>query len=87
MNLAFGIRTDLMTLLDELEIIVDRPIARRFVQPRPGDVRHSQADNRQLRESFPTAAPHPLSAGLRTTTEWFQAHVPASERAEAAFAG
>jgi UDP-glucose 4-epimerase len=74
-NLAFGVRTDLITVLAELETILGRPIAREFAPVRPGDVRHSQADNAALRGLFPDAVPHPLDAGLRATVEWFEANV------------
>jgi UDP-glucose 4-epimerase len=82
-NLAFGMRTDLLGVLDELEAILGRPIARHFDQPRLGDVRHSQADNRRLKELFPTATAHPLSAGLRATVDWFRATIPASKKVAA----
>ena len=77
-NLAFGIRTDLLTLLAGLESVVDRPIGRHFVPARPGDIRHSQADNSRLRELFPAVAGYPLDAGLRTTVQWFRSNVPAA---------
>jgi UDP-glucose 4-epimerase len=86
-NLAFGSRTTLMTVVDELENILARPIDRQFTQPRIGDIRHSQADNRQLRMLFPTASACSLHAGLRATVDWFEANVPASKKVTTALAG
>jgi UDP-glucose 4-epimerase len=74
-NLAFGARAELQTVVSELEQIIGRPIARRHVAPRPGDVRHSEADNRVLRSLFPQVVPTPRIDGLRATVEWFEAHV------------
>ncbi|MGW5667241.1 NAD-dependent epimerase/dehydratase family protein [Micromonospora sp. NPDC003776] len=74
-NLAFGTRIDLLEVLAELESILGRPIERQFTHTRPGDVRHSAADNRLLRELFPDVAPAPMAKGLRATVEWFEAHV------------
>lgn len=71
-NLAFGIRTDLMAVLHELERVVGHPIERRFEPDRPGDVRHSEADNQTLRKLFPDARPTPLADGLRETVDWFR---------------
>lgn len=71
-NLAFGTRTDLRTVLTELEQIIGRPIEVRHAPPRQGDVRHSQADNSVLRELFPDVTPTPLVDGLRATVDFFR---------------
>ena len=70
-NLAFGGRHDLLTVLDRLERILGRPLPRRHVDPRPGDVRDSQADRTRLERLFPTVTPVSLEEGLRRTVEWF----------------
>jgi UDP-glucose 4-epimerase len=72
-NLAFGGRHDLLTVLDLLERIVGRPVPRRHVDPRPGDVRDSQADRTRLEALFPGVVPVGLEEGLRRTVEWFAA--------------
>jgi UDP-glucose 4-epimerase len=72
-NLAFGGRYDLLTVLDMLERILGRPVPRRHVDPRPGDVRDSQADRTRLKCLFPTVTPVSLEEGLRRTVEWFVA--------------
>ncbi len=71
-NLAFGSRTDLLGVLAILEELVGRPIARHHVKPRPGDVRHSQADASLLQSLFPDVDPVPLREGLEATAAWFQ---------------
>lgn len=71
-NLAFGTRTDLLTLVTMIEAVVGRTLAVEHVDPRPGDVRHSQADSTRLRELFPGVEPVALADGLRATYEWFR---------------
>jgi UDP-glucose 4-epimerase len=71
-NLAFGGRHDLLTVLDVLEEIVGHPVARRHVDPRPGDVRDSQADRTRLDALFPGVAPVPFEEGLRRTVAWWR---------------
>jgi UDP-glucose 4-epimerase len=70
-NLAFGSRYSLLTVLDTLEAILGRPVRRRHIEPRPGDVRDSQADRARLVDLFPEVTPIPLEDGLRRTVEWF----------------
>jgi len=72
-NLAFGSRVSLLELADTLEAIVGHPVARDHLDPRAGDVRHSQADNARLVGLFPDITPTPLAEGLRATVAWFEA--------------
>jgi UDP-glucose 4-epimerase len=72
-NLAFGTRTDLVTLVGLLEDLLAVPLAVEHVEPRAGDVRHSQADSTRLHELFPTVVPTPLVDALRATVDWFVA--------------
>lgn len=71
-NLAFGTRTSLLELITELESILGRPLSREHVEPRAGDVAHSQADSTMLRELFPDIEPIALAPAVRKTVEWFQ---------------
>ncbi|GAA1180264.1 UDP-glucose 4-epimerase [Kitasatospora gansuensis] len=71
-NLAFGTRTTLLELIDELGSVLGLPLAAEHVEPRPGDVRDSQADNSRLRELFPEVVPVPLREGIERTAEWFR---------------
>jgi UDP-glucose 4-epimerase len=71
-NLAFGTRTSLLELVDQLSVLLDRPLEVHHEQPRPGDVRDSQAANDRLRALFPEITAEPLEVGLRQTIEWFR---------------
>jgi UDP-glucose 4-epimerase len=75
-NLAFGSRTSLLALIELIESETGRSTERLHVDPRPGDVPHSQADNGLLRSLFPDAAPTDLDVGLRDTIEWMAARRP-----------
>jgi UDP-glucose 4-epimerase len=70
-NLAFGGRTDLLTVISLLEEILGHALKRQHTDPRAGDVRDSQADQTQLRKLFPDISPIDLETGLRATVEWF----------------
>jgi UDP-glucose 4-epimerase len=72
-NLAFGTRTDLLTLIGELEAIVGTPLTVEHVESRAGDVKHSQADSSRLQELFPDVVPTALPDALRATVDWFRA--------------
>jgi UDP-glucose 4-epimerase len=69
-NLAFGTRTSLLQLIERLERIMGRPLPRRHVEPRTGDVRDSQADNHRLGELVPDLTPTSLDEGLAATVSW-----------------
>jgi UDP-glucose 4-epimerase len=73
-NLAFGTRVSLLELIDRLEALLGRPLERHHSEPRPGDVRDSQAEQARLRRLFPDVDPIPLDEGLRATIEWFGRH-------------
>jgi UDP-glucose 4-epimerase len=70
-NLAFGSRVTLLELIGELEAVLGRPLEREHLELRPGDVRHSQADQTRLRALFPHAEPVALHDGLAATVHWF----------------
>jgi UDP-glucose 4-epimerase len=70
-NLAFSSNTSLLTLIDELEILLDRSLEREHGPSRGGDVHDSQADCSRLQALFPSVQPTPLPDGLRSTLEWF----------------
>ena len=71
-NLAFGTRTSIRQLVDELGLVLGHEVQVAYDDPRPGDVPHSQADTSRLRSLFPDAVPVPLRDGLATTVEWFR---------------
>jgi UDP-glucose 4-epimerase len=74
-NLAFGTRTSLNTLIRLLEEVLGHPVVVEHVAPRGGDVRDSQADSSQLRRLFPDARPVDLRRGLADTVAWFRSRV------------
>jgi UDP-glucose 4-epimerase len=71
-NLAFGTRTSLNQLITRIEETLGHPVDREHVDPRPGDVRDSQADNTLLRSLVPDVQPIPLGVGLTETAAWFR---------------
>jgi UDP-glucose 4-epimerase len=71
-NLAFGNRVSLLTLIEKLRALVDRPVEVEHLPPRAGDVRESQADSTRLRALFPQTLPLPLEAGLAQTVAWYR---------------
>ena len=72
-NLAFGTRTDLLTLIGLLEEQVGHPLTRDHQPMRAGDVPHSQADSTRLTRLFPNVVPASLEAGLAATVSWMRA--------------
>ena len=77
-NLAFGTRTDLLSLIGELETVLGTPLEIEHVETRAGDVKHSQADSTRLQELFPDVVPTVLPDALRATVDWFRADVAGS---------
>ena len=71
-NLAYGSRVSLLELIAMLEEILGRDLPRDHCEPRPGDVRDSQADRTRLEAMFPEVRPISLQKGLRATVAWFQ---------------
>ena len=71
-NLAFGSRVSLLELIAALEGVLGQPLERAHRDPRPGDVRDSQADQSRLRDLFSDLEPVTLEDGLTTTVEWFR---------------
>lgn len=71
-NLAFGTNTTLLHLIEVLESASGRTAVVEHGPPRPGDVKHSQADNHVLRGLFPDVEPIPLEQGIAETVAWFE---------------
>jgi UDP-glucose 4-epimerase len=71
-NLAFGTRTSLKTLIREIEDLLGHSVDVEHVAPRAGDVRDSQADNGRLRALFPDVSSISLVSGLAGTIRWFE---------------
>ncbi|MFD3661229.1 NAD-dependent epimerase/dehydratase family protein [Streptomyces sp. NPDC058659] len=71
-NLAFGTRTSLLDLVQEIESATGQLVGREYKAQRTGDVPHSQADDARLRALFPTVTPLPIQEGIGTTVGWFR---------------
>ncbi|MEL7207312.1 MAG: NAD-dependent epimerase/dehydratase family protein [Actinomycetota bacterium] len=71
-NLAFGTRTDLLSVLELIEAALGRTVEREHVESRPADVRHSQADGAALRHLFPDLDPVGLEVGIGRTIDWMR---------------
>jgi UDP-glucose 4-epimerase len=76
-NLAFGTRTNLLTLIDRLEHQLGRAVERAFLPSRAGDVAHSQADGSRLQQLFPDVVATDLDDGLAATIAWMRTVIPA----------
>jgi UDP-glucose 4-epimerase len=73
-NLAFGTRVTLLEVIELIELILGHRVTTEHVEPRAGDVRHSQATNDTLRSLFPSVEPVSLEDGLRVTSDWLRDH-------------
>ena len=71
-NLAFGTNTTLLELVERIEATSGLAADVVHRAARPGDVKHSQADNSLLRSLFPDVEPVPLDEGLADTLAWFK---------------
>jgi UDP-glucose 4-epimerase len=70
-NLAFGTRVSLLELIELIERQLGATLERHHGDPRPGDVRDSQADQSHLCQLFPEVRPVSLEDGLQATIDWF----------------
>ncbi|MFD0420857.1 NAD-dependent epimerase/dehydratase family protein [Streptomyces parvus] len=74
-NLAFGSRTSLLDLVQEIEAAIGHVVKRQHVPARIGDVAHSQADSGRLQALFPRVAPMTLDEGISATADWIQTSI------------
>ncbi|MFJ7257222.1 NAD-dependent epimerase/dehydratase family protein [Streptomyces sp. NPDC098085] len=78
-NLAFGTRTSLLDLVQEIETATGLRVQREHVPGRIGDVPHSQAESTRLRALFPTVAPVALQEGVPAAVHWFRRRLTMSQ--------
>lgn len=71
-NLAFGSRRSLLDVIAILEQLLGRPLEVDHRDPRPGDIRDSQADSSRLEALFPGLEPVEFAHGLRLTVDWLR---------------
>ena len=70
-NIAAGERTSLNRLIELIGEITGRPMTARHEQPRPGDVRHSEADVSRAQDELGYRPIVSLEEGLRRTVETY----------------
>jgi UDP-glucose 4-epimerase len=71
-NVACGRRTTLLELLGHLNRLLGTAIAPAHTEPRPGDVRHSQADISRAVAELGYRPSTDVAAGLRRCVEWWE---------------
>lgn len=69
-NVAGGRRVSLLELIGELNRMLGTDITPRHVAPRPGDVKHSQADISRARVDLGYAPTVEIATGLHRCLEW-----------------
>lgn len=72
MNLAFGVRFDLLEVVALLSDLGGLELAVDHLPERAGDVRHSQADPQSMRDLFGEIEPVTLTDGLAATLAWWR---------------
>jgi len=70
-NVGCGERHTLNEVLEALQRLIGRSVEPRRAPPRPGDVRHSQADISKARELLGFEPRFDLQQGLRLTFDWY----------------
>ena len=76
-NLSFGAASSLNELVEHIERLVGRPLRRRWLPGRAGDVQHSCGDGTILAGLMPEIRPVPLHEGLAATVDWARAQARA----------
>lgn len=71
-NIACGERYSLNTLVEYLNEVMGTDIKPKYTVPRPGDVRHSQADIAKAKELIDYEVQVDLREGLRRTVDWYK---------------
>jgi len=75
-NVGCGDRVSLLAIVDKLEAILDRPLARRHTPSRAGDVPHTLADVTKAKRLLGYTPLVGFDEGLRRTVEHFSASAP-----------
>ena len=71
-NIACGSRYTLLELLATISEVTGRPTDPTFGPPRPGDIRHSQADISLARQALAYEVRVPLREGIARTVTWYR---------------
>jgi UDP-glucose 4-epimerase len=72
-NLAFGSNITLNEVIVGISNELGHEVEVESLPSRPGDVKHSQADNSAMMALLPGVSATPFDEGLRATIEWFTA--------------
>jgi nucleoside-diphosphate-sugar epimerase len=70
-NIACGERFTLNQTLAMIGEILGRPVKARYVEPRPGDIKHSLADISAARRDLGYSVDFDFKSGLKETVAWF----------------
>jgi nucleoside-diphosphate-sugar epimerase len=73
-NIGCGSRFTLLDLVSAIESAVGRPLSVEHSEPRPGDVRDSQAAIDMARERLGYRVVVPFEDGIRQAVDWYAAH-------------
>jgi len=71
-NVACGDRITVNSMLQQINKITGKDIAPIYADPRPGDIKHSQADITRAREHLGYQPKVSFEEGLRNTIEWYR---------------
>ncbi len=83
-NIACGRRTSLLQLVQHLNGLLGTNIKPKHIEPRPGDVPHSQASIERAVEDLGYKPTTDIATGLRRCLEWYQQRTPAAQRTKMA---
>ncbi len=72
LNIACGSRTTVNGLVDEIKTNLNKNIPSDFIDPRPGDVKHSHADISRAEEKLKYKPLITFSEGLGKTISWYE---------------
>jgi nucleoside-diphosphate-sugar epimerase len=76
-NIACGDRITVNSMLQQINEITGKDISPIYVEPRSGDIKHSQADITRAREHLGYAPKVSFSHGLGQTIEWYRKNIAA----------
>ena len=71
-NVACGDRITVNSVLQQINKITGKDIAPIYADPRPGDIKHSQADITRAKEHLGYQPKISFEEGLRNTIEWYR---------------
>lgn len=71
MNVGNGEQTNLNELLEKISQLRADELNTTYTDPRPGDIKHSCADNRLVVEKMNYKAEHSVAKGLEMTYDWY----------------